>query len=735
MNRKDVIIAILVIFMASNPQPIVAKQTPTETLLELSLEELMNIEISSSASLTKTKARLVPAAVTTITKEQIQASGARSLFELLDIYVPNFQWRRNDWEAPNMGLRGIINDRDDKYLLLVNGRVMNDHTHFGAISERDLVLLGDIHHIDIIRGPGSALYGPGAIAMVINIVTDNAKTFEGTEVGAKVGLVESFEAAEFRHGRRFNDGDGGIYIYAGAGDYRGASAAHAQQKYAFDFPEDAYYPWNPSDPGPELPCDGLRAGDAAPGIVAYRDGAAARGLPPIKLHAELTRGPWDIWVRFTRGGQHFVPDMGALIHYPYGWGDWVANPIPAPFSAYQQATGSIGYHRELRSNLAVDATFGYDMHDFERYSIWHINEAYREDEYYGRFLVQWDPTETHKLAIGAEVLHGEYGLKSPGWPHSYPRCAQFPTNMPRWSSNMYSILGEWQWSITDRWTAFVGARLDDHTFTKWMFSPRVAIVYMPSDRDTIKLICSSSVRAQLAEEMKKQDMAGLGNSEPEVLKTVELRYERQHNKNLDLAASVFVHYDFDVVSWSGSDSNVIGTQRTCGIELEASYHTERTRLSISHGFTKLYDFDLRPGESTLLTAEPYGFGDDLAMWSNHVTKLVAQHKLDEHWTLDGSLRVYWGFPGLRDWDRYKRSQWADTWRYPAVDPNLDAPYRGNYYLNLGLQYKPSDVLTVGLNGYYLLGIFDEDLNKRNGGNSAYRDHAPALAFWACYRFK
>ncbi|MGA2070399.1 MAG: Plug domain-containing protein [Sedimentisphaerales bacterium] len=72
------------------------------------------------------KTRENQAAVTTVTAEQIKASGARSLFELLDIYVPNLQVIRHHWESDHIGLRGIINDRDDKYLLLVNGKVINE---------------------------------------------------------------------------------------------------------------------------------------------------------------------------------------------------------------------------------------------------------------------------------------------------------------------------------------------------------------------------------------------------------------------------------------------------------------------------------------------------------------------------------------------------------------------------------------------------------------------------------
>ncbi len=188
-------------------------QTSSSDLLRMSIEDLMNIEIASTASLTKTKPRLAPAAVTTITQDDIQASGARSLDELLEIYVPNLQMVLHLWEPRHLGLRGSISDRDDKYLLLVNGRVMNERLHYGAISERDLPLLQDIHHIEVIRGPGSALYGPGALYMVINIITDNADTFQGFEVTNRLGVVDKFAGIEAKYGKKLDDGSGGILLW------------------------------------------------------------------------------------------------------------------------------------------------------------------------------------------------------------------------------------------------------------------------------------------------------------------------------------------------------------------------------------------------------------------------------------------------------------------------------------------------------------------------------------------
>jgi outer membrane receptor for ferrienterochelin and colicins len=704
-----------------------------EDFFEMSLEQLMDVEIVSTAALTRTSARMAPAAVTTITQEQILASGARSLFELLDIYVPNLQWIRHHWESDHLGLRGIINDRDDKYLLLVNGRVMNERTHFGAMSERDLVMLRDIQRIDVIRGPGSALYGPGAVSMVINIITHNAKTFQGTEVSGRMGGVEEFYSAEFKHGAMDPVQDLGVFLYAGAGKYLGADQSHAPQVYAFDFPDRAEYPWDPDDPGPDLPGRGYRAGTSFQGMSINRDGASHRARPPVKLHAQVTKGDWDIWARYTRGGRQIAPDMGTLVHFPWGWGDWVDEH--ASSSGYQQATGYIGYSREVRENLTLNAALSYDMFDFERILQGAVANAHREDEIYAKVLFNWDAHPRHKLAFGSEFSHEKFGLRSPGWPDGPTVHPVLGSPMPRWSTNMVSILGEHQWILSDRWTTFLGARLDDHTYSRNMFSPRAALVHTPGEKDTWKLMWSRSVRANFAGELKAAALAGDKNSKPEKLDSVELRHERRHTSRFDSAASVFVHYNLELLTWDGERTAPVGTQRQWGFELEANYRTERSRLGVSHGFTKLYDFNLEPGMDTVNTAYPYGYGLDLANWSNHISKIVGQRKLDEQWTFDGSFRVYWGFPGLRSYNEYMPGTMGPG-SAPAIEPGWEKGYRGNYYLNLGLQYQPCRSLTVRLDGYNLLGIFDRDLNKRNYYTSLgdYRSHAPAIALWLIYQF-
>ncbi len=684
-------------------------------LTELSLDDLMNVEVVSTATLTKTTPRLVPSAVTTITAEQIKASGARSLYELLDIYVPNLQVISHHWESDHMGLRGSINDRDDKYLLLVNGRVMNEHTHYGALTERDFVMLQDIHHIDIVRGPGSALYGPGAISMVINIVTFNANTFKGTEVTGRMGAIEEFYSGEVKHGQAFDDNDGGIFVYAGGGKQDGASKYDAPLVFPYNFPN-----------GPD-------AGDPFTNTSINRDGQSARNEPPAKMHIELTKGDWDIWGRYTRGGQQFPWAAQSIVPAPVGYGD---TPITNNFYSYQQMTGFIGHKQELTKDIDIDYSVSYETTDFTEFRQNSITDAYREDEYHGKILLQWTPNEQHKVAFGSEISHRELGLKSPIWPDMAPVSQELTPTMPRWSTNMYSLLGEWQWNINSEWTTFLGGRIDKHTYTDSMLSPRAAIIYTPTEKDTYKMMWSRSVRANNEEEMKLQAINGGGTSTPEKVDTLEFRYEKQQSKNFDLAASIFMHYNFELVSWdeTNKQSAVVGTQKDWGAELEASYHTEKTRLTLSHGYTKLLAFNLEPGASTYETAKPYGYGDDLDNWSNNITKLTAQQKLDDKWTFNGSFRIYWGFPGTKDYNKYYPTLYSGGDQF--IENGWEKAYRGDYFLDLGLEYKPSKNLTIGITGYNLLGIFNINLNKRNylDSNGDYRCEAPAIGVSVTYKF-
>ena len=90
-----------------------------EEPFSLSLSELSQVQVIQPATLLPTEARLIPAALSVLTQTEIQESGARDLDELLEIYVPGLQLF-NKSQANMIGMRGLISDRNNKLLLLVN---------------------------------------------------------------------------------------------------------------------------------------------------------------------------------------------------------------------------------------------------------------------------------------------------------------------------------------------------------------------------------------------------------------------------------------------------------------------------------------------------------------------------------------------------------------------------------------------------------------------------------------
>jgi outer membrane receptor for ferrienterochelin and colicins len=738
---------------------------PKGDLFDMSIQELMNVEIQGSSALTQTTRKLQPSTVTTITREQIAASGARSLDELLDIYVPNLQIQQSQYRFQSIGLRGISSMTADKLLLLVNGKELNEHTNYGAISERDLPMLTDIHHIDVVRGPGSALYGVGALAMVINIVTENANTFQGQQVTIRTGQIERFNSLEYKMGKKFKD-DSGLYIYTGIARNFGSNEDYSQMTSAYAS-RDGWY---------------------------VRDQEGYRNIPKLKFYIDYMNGPFELWARYTRGGTRFDRPM-----------HWVGYPSlpsqPYQEQGYQQLLLGTKYTFETSDKFKVESSFSYDMFDSELYYSSGVNCS-REDKYTTKLVATWTPNDKHSVALGASWVREFFGLPSLGYPgqstenDAYnPGCmsmiyAGVPsidwvydegseewvpvvlTRMPRWTTDTLSLFGEHQWKLSDQWTNFFGMRVDKNTFTDYMFSPRDTLIYAPTDKDTFKFMFSRSVRLNFASEMylkKHPEKANIwaydsdtdtwyklpadpaANTKPEVLYAYEFRYERQQTKNLWLAGSLFFHdHSIKGYTWeAGAQAGTpLGEMRTYGIELEGIYKKGKNEFIASHSFTKMYKFSPVVGGlgttdspyhylDQMFTSSPgdygsdNGIGNNLAYWANHQTKLIARRQVDDKISIDGSLRILWGFPGADEYNKWR----ATYYGVPRADRSI---FAGNVLLNLGLTYKASKDLDIRLDGYNLLGFFDKDLNQNlitfNHNNASARSSAPAFGVSLKYTF-
>jgi len=153
-------------------------------LADASLEELMNVEVYS-ASKHLQSVREAPAFVTIVTAEEIRNYGYRTLADIIRA-VPGFYvtYNRN---YSFLGTQGFSRpgDYNSRILLLVDGHRMNDVIYEYAMIGPELPLDVDlIERVEVIRGPGSSLYGTSAFFGVVNIVTRSGRGM-GTEVSAE----------------------------------------------------------------------------------------------------------------------------------------------------------------------------------------------------------------------------------------------------------------------------------------------------------------------------------------------------------------------------------------------------------------------------------------------------------------------------------------------------------------------------------------------------------------------
>jgi len=161
---------------------------PLRDLKQLSLEDLMNIQVTSVA---KKEQRLgeSAAAIYVITQDEIQRSGVTSIPEALRL-APGVEVSRIDSNKWAVGVRGFASRLSRSVLVLIDGRSVYTPLFAGVYWEVQDTLLEDIDRIEVIRGPGGTVWGANAVNGVINIITKSAKDTQGLLVTGGGGSEE-----------------------------------------------------------------------------------------------------------------------------------------------------------------------------------------------------------------------------------------------------------------------------------------------------------------------------------------------------------------------------------------------------------------------------------------------------------------------------------------------------------------------------------------------------------------
>ena len=141
-------------------------------ITELSLEDLLNAGMTTSTKSKPMSMRDSPNVMTVVTREEIQRSGARELADVLRL-VPGFQLGGDLYSSVYAGFRGIWGS-EGKFLVLLDGHEMFELLYY-ATELGNRIPVDQIERIEIIRGPGSVVYGGSAELAVVNIITRSAE--------------------------------------------------------------------------------------------------------------------------------------------------------------------------------------------------------------------------------------------------------------------------------------------------------------------------------------------------------------------------------------------------------------------------------------------------------------------------------------------------------------------------------------------------------------------------------
>src|ERR1700691_3096549 len=157
-------------------------------LTALQIEDLMNVDVTS-ASKKEQKLSNVPAAIFVITKEDIHRSGATDIPDLLRM-VPGLDVAQVNPGVWAISARGFNGEYANKLLVLIDGRTVYTPTFSGVFWDAQDVPLDSIERIEIIRGPGAAVWGANAVNGVINFTTSSAHDTKRGAVTVDGGTFE-----------------------------------------------------------------------------------------------------------------------------------------------------------------------------------------------------------------------------------------------------------------------------------------------------------------------------------------------------------------------------------------------------------------------------------------------------------------------------------------------------------------------------------------------------------------
>lgn len=574
---------------------------PAENFVDLSLEELLRVEVSSVSKKTQQLAD-VAAAVFVINEQDIRRSGARSLPEALRL-APGVDAARISGDRWAVSIRGFNGQFANKLLVMIDGRSVYSPAFSGVFWESINLPLSEVERIEVIRGPGAAVWGANAVNGVINVITKHAGDTQGGQVEVVAGTRE-YRSGMARYGGQMDaDTDYRFYVTGSSRD------PHKDQSGA-DASDDAHA----YRAGIRL--DRRGAGDWTWIAETYRAVS-----DDIGTFASFTAGPPSF--TFTQpagikedgfdilGKGVYRLDGGSELQFQGSW-------------SYNDATIT-GMGRDKRHVLDLDAQHHLAKqgnHDL----IWGLGLRVTQDEMEGGVLSNGDITT--RLTPTEDTLA------------------------------IYSLYGQDEIRLADGLSLTLGARIEHHDYTGLEIQPNARVLWKIAPEQSVWASASRAVRTPSRGERSFTynnaylptapfptliQTVGTSSYDSEILHSLEIGHRAQWSPKLSTDAVVFAHHYDNLLS------SPMGMTDLSTIPL--GYVTQPLYLGNTQALTVRgleLSTDWRPREDWRLQAS-YTFTDAnhdgnggntwyKGVMPKHVLNLRSGHNLSRNLDLDLILR-------------------------------------------------------------------------------------------------
>lgn len=532
-----------------------------------------------------------PAVATVITADDIQRMGATSFDQVLET-VPGLHVSLSSVRfSPIYSIRGIHTDKNPQVLMLVNGTPITQ-AYFGDRGVHSSFPLESIERIEVIRGPGSAVYGADAFSGVINVITRNGESFNGKALGARVGSFDTGEAWGL-YGERINGMDVFLSVQAmrTSGDDDRGTDTDAQSVFDQFFATNAslapgsfnteakrldtrleigkgswyarFWNWRQMDMG------------VGPGLAQALDPTGHSDVDNYLVELgikerQLTRN-WSAEGRIsymdinTESRQTLFP-AGTVL--PIGT-DGNINPV-APAGLVLFSDGLIGNPEIYEKHWRADAVAFYRG---MREHTWRFGTGF--------YYTELTPKETKNFGPG--VIDGTV-TPIDGTLTSVTGTSDVFIRAEDRTVQYLSVQD--QWDFAQDWDLTVGVRYDHYSDFGSTVNPRAALVWNTRRDLTTKFLYGRAFRAPSFAELfaiNNPIVLGNPNLDPETINTYELAFDYQPSFDTRIGASLFRYKVRDLIKFvpdpSGTTTTAANTAGQDGHGIELEFDTKFNRAT------------------------------------------------------------------------------------------------------------------------------------------------------------